>query len=49
MLQVKKEAVSLEVKDELDMLVNSDNKSLEERLDSSPEKIEKKVAGKKGQ
>lgn len=44
--RVKKEQISTEEKDEFDILV--DSKSLEHRLGNSPEKIEKKVATKKG-
>lgn len=46
--QAKKEQVSLEEKDEFDTLVDSNTKSLDDRLGNSPEKIEKKVAAKKG-
>ncbi|XP_029170014.1 DNA topoisomerase 2 isoform X2 [Nylanderia fulva] len=46
--RVKKEPISVEEKDELDTLVDSNTKSLEQRLGTSPEKLEKKVAGKKG-
>jgi len=42
--QVKKEQVSMEEKDEFDMLV--DTKSLEHRLGNSPEKMEKKPTKK---
>lgn len=38
----------MEEKDEFDMLVDSNTKSLEHRLGNSPEKMEKKVATKKG-
>lgn len=43
---MKKEQVS-EDKDEFDLLVVNNAKSLDERLGSSPEKMEKKI-GKKG-
>lgn len=38
----------MEEKDEFDMLVDSNTKSLEHRLGNSPEKMEKKVTIKKG-
>lgn len=43
--QIKKEKDTLE-KDEFDMLVDSNVKSLDDRLGNSPEKIEKKTAKK---
>lgn len=46
--QIKKEAISLEEKDEFDALVESNAKPLDDRLGNSPEKMEKKT-GKKGQ
>lgn len=45
---MKKEQISPEEKDEFDMLVDSNIKSLDNRIGNSPDKIEKKVAGKKG-
>ncbi|KAK0097853.1 hypothetical protein PV326_013248 [Microctonus aethiopoides] len=49
--RVKKEpksATPKEEKDEFDALVESNAKSLDERLGNSPDRIEKKIAGKKG-
>lgn len=46
--QVKKEQVASEDKDEFDALVESNMKSLDDRLGNSPEKMEKKP-GKKGE
>ncbi|OAD58830.1 DNA topoisomerase 2 [Eufriesea mexicana] len=43
--KIKKEP--MEDKDEFDLLVETNAKSLDDRLDSSPEKIEKKAGGKK--
>ncbi|XP_018314763.1 DNA topoisomerase 2 isoform X2 [Mycetomoellerius zeteki] len=42
--RVKKEQTSMEEKDEFDTLVDSNTKSLEQRLGNSPEKMEKKSA-----
>lgn len=46
--RVKKEPISVEEKDEFDVLVDSNSKTLEHRIGTSPEKLEKKAAGKKG-
>ncbi|XP_011340698.1 DNA topoisomerase 2 isoform X1 [Ooceraea biroi] len=46
--RVKKEAISLDEKDEFDALLESNTKSLDDRLGNSPEKIEKKMGSKKG-
>jgi len=46
--QVKKEVISPEEKDDFDMLLESNVKSLDDKLGNSPEKIEKKLASKKG-
>lgn len=45
---MKKEQISSEDKDDFDALVESNMKSLDDRLGTSPEKMEKKI-GKKGQ
>ncbi|XP_011691623.1 PREDICTED: DNA topoisomerase 2 isoform X2 [Wasmannia auropunctata] len=46
--RVKKELASIEEKDEFDTLVDSNAKSLENRLGNSPEKLEKKTTKKAG-
>lgn len=43
--QIKKE---VEEKDEFDALLESNVKPLDDRLGNSPEKLEKKIASKKG-
>ncbi|XP_072747541.1 DNA topoisomerase 2 isoform X2 [Anoplolepis gracilipes] len=46
--RIKKEAISGEEKNEFDALVDSNFKPLDQRIGMSPEKLEKKIAAKKG-